>query len=135
MTIAGSIVFNPDKRRTSRVPFRRNVKISTRDAIQGRFTAQNLSLGGIFVKGPTDLPVGQDCRIELHETGRRFSTIYHVYGKIAHQDKNGVGIQFTNMEDYCFTYLQTMVLYASEDPIETAEHFMEKFAESNASTC
>jgi hypothetical protein len=39
------------------------------------------------------------------------------------------------MEDYCFTYLQTMVLYASEDPIETAEHFMEKFAESNASTC
>jgi c-di-GMP-binding flagellar brake protein YcgR len=132
MATGGPTVFNSDKRQASRVPFRRSVKIFTQDTVQGRFTAQNLSLGGMFVEGSANLPVGQVCRIELHEEGQHSSMIYHVCGKIAHRDKNGMGIQFLDMEDYSFNYLQTMVLYASDDPIETAEHFMEGFT---TSTC
>jgi hypothetical protein len=89
----------------------------------------------MYIEGSVDLPLGHECRVELHETGPLASTIYQVRGKIAHRGKGGVGIQFTDMEDYSFAYLQTMVLYASDNPIETAEHFLEGFTPSANSSC
>jgi c-di-GMP-binding flagellar brake protein YcgR len=135
MATADQTLFIPDKRRCSRVPFRRNIKISAQGEVQKRCTTQNLSLGGMFIQGAVDLPLGHACRIELHETGRLASTIYRFGGKIAHKGKNGIGIEFTDMEDFSFTYIQTMVLYASDDPIEIAENFKEKFTASVDSSC
>lgn len=135
MAHAGSTIYHHDKRRYTRVSFERSVKLLTHDATSKPFHAKNLSLGGMFLEGRGDMSVGQDCRIELHETGHRASMIYHICGRIVHADHEGVGIQFTDMEDHSLMYLQTMLLYSSDDPITAAEHFAEGFTSSVSSPC
>ena len=135
MTTAGPSVFNPDKRRHTRVIFTRSVKVFAQERSQGQYPARNLSLGGLFIEGDIDIPVGGDCRLELHETGRRSSLILNFCGTVLRREKDGVGVKFTNMEEDSFMFLQTMVLYSSDDPIGVAEHFLEDFVPKPASTC
>lgn len=135
MTAAGPSVFNPDKRRHTRVIFTRSVKVFVQEQSQGQYPARNLSLGGLFIEGDIDIPVGGDCRLELHETGRRSSLILNFCGTVLRREKGGVGVKFTNMEEDSFMFLQTMVLYSSDDPIGVAEHFLEDFVPKSAPTC
>jgi len=132
---AGPLVFTPDKRTHFRVPFTRTVKVRIQDKVHGQFAARNLSLGGVFLEGAVNVPVGEECRLELHETGNRISFIYTIRGKILRKEAGGVGIKFTGMAENCFMFLQTMILYSSDDPIQTAEHFLEEFAPAPVSIC
>ncbi|MGD9948457.1 MAG: PilZ domain-containing protein [Desulfobulbus sp.] len=128
MAFAGSTIYHHDKRRHARVPFERSVKILAHDDTIRGFRAKNLSLGGMLLQGRGNLAIGQDCCIELHETGRLSSMIYQICGKVVHAENDGLGIEFTGMEDHSLMYVQTMLLYSSDDPISTAEHFAEGFA-------
>ncbi|WP_028318568.1 PilZ domain-containing protein [Desulfobulbus elongatus] len=118
-----------------RVIFTRSVKVYSQGKLQGQFPVRNLSLGGLFVEGAPDLPVGQDCRLELHETGRRSSLILTFSGMVRRREEDGVGICFTGMEDDSFMFLQTMILYSSDDPMGVAEHFLEHFVPKSFSAC
>jgi hypothetical protein len=133
MTTAGPSAFTPEKRRHTRVIFTRSVKVFIQDKLHGQFPARNLSLGGLYIEGDIDIPEGGDCRLELHETGRRSSLIVNFCGTVRRKDKDGVGVHFTSMEDDSFMFLQTMVLYSSDDPIGVAEHFLEDFVPKSAS--
>lgn len=84
-------------------------------------------MGGLFIEGDINLPMGENCRLELHETGSHSSLILTFSGKIKRCEKDGVGVKFTAMEDDSFMFLQTMVLYSSDDPVGVAEHFLEDF--------
>ncbi len=125
MTIFAANAIIPDKRHHVRVPFVKSVKVSGKEANQGCFAAKNLSLGGIYLAGSVPVPVGEDCRIELHASGRHASVLYPICGTVVHQDGKGVGIRFTGMEERSFTFLQAMLLYGSEDPIAMAEYFID----------
>lgn len=135
MTIIAPNTFTPDKRQYLRVPFQRSVKVSNQESAQGSFSSKNLSLGGIYLAGSVPLPVGIECRIELHASGRQASLLYHVCGTIVHRDAKGFGVRFTDMEERSFTFLQTMVLYGSDDPITTAEHFIDGLMPVNVTRC
>lgn len=135
MTIFAPNAFSPDKRQHVRVPFVRSVKVSMLNVAQGCFTAKNLSLGGIYLTGSAPLPVGDDCRIELHASGRQASVIYPICGTIAHQDGKGFGVRFTGMEERCLMYLQTMMLYGSDDPIGMADYFNDSQMQAGEAHC
>ena len=135
MTIIAPNTFNPDKRQYLRVPFQRKVKVSNQEASQGSFSSKNISLGGIYLAGSLPLPVGAGCQVELHASGRQASLLYHVSGTIVHRDGKGFGVRFTDMEERSFTFLQTMVLYGSDDPIATAEHFIDGLIPANIARC
>ncbi|MCL2789905.1 MAG: PilZ domain-containing protein [Desulfobulbus sp.] len=133
MTNAGALIFTPEKRKDVRVIFTRTVKVFSQGRLQGQFPARNLSLGGLFVEGVTNLSLGQDCHLELCETGHRSSLILKFRGIVRRATKDGIGISFTSMEDDSFMFLQTMVLYSSDDPIGVAERFLEDFVPKAAS--
>lgn len=135
MTTAAPLMCNPEKREHLRVPFTREVRVFAAGRSFGQFSTKNLSLGGLFLDGPLDVPVGGDCRLELHETGVRSSLILNFCGKILRNEKSGVGIRFTAMEEDSFMFLQTMVLYSADDPIEAAERFLDGFTPTAASMC
>nr|WP_320012079.1 PilZ domain-containing protein [uncultured Desulfobulbus sp.] len=136
MDVANSTIYHHDKRRFARVPFERTIKLFAGDVRSRTYSSKNLSLGGMFLEGVGEYDIGQDCRIELHETGQRASLIYKICGKIVHADKKGVGIEFTGIEEHSLMYLQTMVLYSSEDPVAAAEKFAEVMAQpGSSSTC
>jgi len=133
MTTARALIIAPEKRQDERVIFTRTVKVFGQGKLQGQFPARNLSLGGLFVEGAADLSAGQDCHLELYETGVRSSLILKFRGIVRRKTADGVGICFTSMEDDSFMFLQTMVLYSSDDPIGVAEHFLEDFVPRIAS--
>jgi hypothetical protein len=135
MTTPGPIVLSPEKRRHARVIFNRSVKLFIQEKSHGQYPARNLSMGGLFVEGNISLPIGEDCRLELHEIGRHSSLILTFSGKIQRCEKDGVGVQFTGMEDDSYMFLQTMVLYSSDDPLGVAEDFFEDFTPNSVSTC
>lgn len=128
MTTPGPLVFSPEKRRHFRVVFTRSVKLYFQGTLRGQFPARNLSIGGMFLDGITDIPVGESCRLELYETGQRSSLILKFNGVVVRREAGGIGVKFSSMEEDSFMFLQTMVLYSSDDPIGVAEHFLEGFA-------
>jgi hypothetical protein len=135
MSTSEPIALSPEKRRHERVPFTRSVKVfGTRKSL-GQYPAKNLSMGGMFIEGDFITPVGEECRLELHETGSHSSLILMFSGKILRRDRDGVGVAFTEMERDSFMFLQTMVLYSSNDPAGVAESFLEDFASGSMSTC
>lgn len=134
MTTPGPIARSPEKRRHARVIFNRSVHLFVQEKSHGRYPARNLSMGGLFVEGALNLPVGEDCRLELHETGRHSCLILTFSGKIQRCEKDGVGVTFTGMEDDSYMFLQTMVLYSSDDPLGVAEDFIEDFNPDSVST-
>jgi hypothetical protein len=127
MRAAGPVVLSPDNRRYTRVVFTRCVKLFYKGKAYGQYPARNLSQGGLFIEGDINIPVGEDCRLELYETGRHSSLILTFLGKIVRREKDGTGVEFTSMGEDSFMFLQTMVLYSSDDPVGVAERFLEDF--------
>ncbi len=116
-------------RRHERVVFTRTVKVRTADNIIGEFNIRNLSIGGVFMIGADVLDTGDECLIELHETGHHSSLILNFSGIVVRKDGQGIAVEFTDMGDDSFMFLQTMLLYASDDPTGIAEKFYESFDE------
>jgi len=136
MATSVSTIYHHDKRRYARFAFERSVKLFSGDYTSQQYSAKNLSLGGMFLEGQGDLTVGQDCRIELHETGRRSSLIYKICGKIVHAAADGLGVEFVTMEEHSLMYVQTMFLYSADDPVAAAEHLDEAITvTTTSSTC
>jgi hypothetical protein len=127
MGTRATIILSPDNRRYTRVIFTRCVKLFFKGIVLGKYPARNLSQGGLFIEGDINIPIGEDCGLELYETGRHSSLILTFSGKIVRHEKDGVGIEFTSMKEDSFMFLQTMVLYSSDDPVGVAERFLEGF--------
>ncbi|MBM9513897.1 PilZ domain-containing protein [Desulfogranum marinum] len=119
----------PEKRRHTRVIFTRTVRMSVNDSVVGEFPARNLSMGGLFI-GDAALAdvVEEECQLELREKGEHSSLILKFSAKVVRVEPAGIAVEFTDMEDDSFMFLQTMVLYASDDPIGIAKDFLEDFS-------
>jgi hypothetical protein len=124
----------PERRQEMRVIFTRTVDVFSLGKFHGRYPARNISLAGLFVEGRLDLPVGQECRLEFHEVGLRSSLILEFYGMVRRKTESGIGINFTSMEDDSFMFLQTIILYSSDDPPGVAEHFLDRFVLKSVTT-
>lgn len=133
MITGGPIARSPEQRGVTRVIFTRSVRLFVRDALLGSYPARNLSLGGLFIEGSLDIPTGESCRLELHETGVHSSLILTFIGTVVRREPDGVGVKFTSMEADSFMFLQTMVLYFSDEPIGVAEQFLETFVPDQSS--
>jgi hypothetical protein len=86
-------------------------------------------MGGLFI-GDAALAdvVEEECQLELREKGEHSSLILKFSAKVVRVEPAGIAVEFTDMEDDSFMFLQTMVLYASDDPIGIAKDFLEDFS-------
>ena len=135
MTVFAPNSFAHDKRNHVRVPFAKLVRVSAQKVNQACLAAKNLSLGGIYLAGSMAVTLGDDCRIELHASGRHASLIYPICGTIVHQDGKGFGVRFTSMDERCFMFLQAMMLYGADDPIAMAECFVDGYVQTGEAHC
>lgn len=117
---------NSEKRRDTRVIFTRNIDLFIEEKLQGQFLTKNLSMGGLFVESNINISLGEACRLELYEIERCTSHNLIFSATVRRKEKGGIGVKFTRMTEGSFRFLQTMVLYSSDDPAEIAEHFFEK---------
>ncbi len=108
--------------------FDRTVRFSLHGVVYAGMKIRDLSLGGLFVLGEfPGAAVHDHCRLELHEVGRHSCLILHFEAQIVRKEKEGIGLRFTAMGEDAYRFLQTMVLYYTDDPYGVALEFLEDF--------
>jgi hypothetical protein len=89
----------PEGRQYRRIPIAYQVKVIADDRIIVYSKAVNLSLGGILVNGPDQLPVGSHCGVAIllveGEPGRRVVA----RGTVVRADQQGMAIAFSKTLD------------------------------------
>jgi hypothetical protein len=85
----------------------------------------NLSVKGVYVSGPRKLPASTKCPITIFLTGGGEPMSVRVMGRIVYADKEGMGIEFCEMDTDNLIHLQNLVLRNSVDPAAVEREFQE----------
>lgn len=85
----------------------------------------NLSVKGVYVSGPRTLPASMECPITIFLTGGGEPMSVRVVGRIVYADKEGMGVEFCDMDTDSFINLQNLVLRNSLDPATVEREFQE----------
>jgi hypothetical protein len=109
------------------VIFHRTARLILHDKVYEEKRIRNLSIVGLFLAGKFDAAIGDLCTIELHETGHHASLILTFSAKVVRVESDGIGLEFFEMKPDSYMFLQTMILYATKDPLGVAEEFLEDF--------
>lgn len=116
-----------DNRRFTRVVFSRTAKLLLGPKTYQKSQIHNLSLGGLFLEGQYEANIGEICELELYETGRHSCLILKIQARVVRLEPNGIAVEFLNMPMDSYSYLQTMVLYSTDDPYGVSLEFLEDF--------
>jgi hypothetical protein len=120
----------PEKKRdTTRVEFRTKAELRANGkVIEG--TVDNLSLKGLFLRTETShfsIQTGQEVEITVRLAGASTKLSIELKGKVIRWDKEGLGIEFTEMEFDTFVHLRNIVAYNSGDEDLVMEEFSNTF--------
>lgn len=116
-----------DSRRFKRVVFSRTAKLILHAKMYKEGQIYNLSLGGLFLKGQYDINPGEACELELCEKGRHSSLILNFQVRVVRVEAQGLALEFLDMSPDSYRFLQTMVLYSTDDPYGVSLEFLEDF--------
>ncbi len=113
-----------EKRQFKRVVFRTEAIVHYGDkTFTGEVT--DLSLRGMFVKSPLDIPLGQAVKAKILLSGSTSELSIQVDGIVVrHQGENGIGIEFHEMDADSFVHLRNVVIYNSGDAAQVMDEFM-----------
>lgn len=84
---------------------------------------RDLSVSGGFIEGHFGAKVCDKCVIELYKTGRDDKPVLRLSARIIRVEDSGLAVKFVNMKDDSLMFLQTVVLYSTDDPVKVAGEF------------
>lgn len=116
-----------ERRRYSRVVFDCSGWLTAHDKRQHFEQVCNLSMGGACLHGPTSLRSGDMCDFELHEAGLRFCRIVKFCARVIWTGSNKLALEFVHMDVENYMFLQTLVLYNTDDPLGAVTEFQDTF--------
>ncbi len=119
------------ERRFTRVGLSRTVSLFLGEDFYEQIQIRNLSVGGLFVEGDYSCKSGDLCEVELQETGSSCSLFLKLGAVVRRVEKDGLALQFNDMSNDSFMFLQTVVLYSAEDPRSAAKEFLDDFFRSS----
>ena len=127
---------NHERRRYSRVVFDRSGWLIDHDKRQRFDQVCNLSMGGACLQGQTSLRPGDMCDFELHEDGPISSRIVKFCARVIWTGSDKLALEFVNMDVDNYMFLQTLVLYNTDDPLGVVSEFQDNFPNpSITATC
>lgn len=124
-----------NERSNARVLFNRNARLILHGKTYERQRIRNLSLIGMFIEGTFTAELGEICTVELQEAGRHTCLTLDFSARIVRVDPDGLGLEFQDMQSDSYMFLQTMILYATQDPLSVAEEFLEDFPPNTDVSC
>ena len=127
---------NQERRRYSRVVFDRGSWLTDHDRRQRFDQVCNLSMGGACLQGSTSLRAGDMCDFELHEDGLKFCRIVKLCARVLRTGSGKLALEFVNMDVDNYMFLQTLILYNTDDPLGVVTEFQNNFpSPSLTATC
>jgi len=116
-----------DHRSYARVTFNRKATLTIGEKVYRDKQIRDLSLIGLYLVGHFDASPGTPCTVEIQEQGPTSSLTLTIDATVVRVEENGIGLKFENMKQDAYMFLQTMILYATPDPLAVAEEFCEDF--------
>lgn len=126
---------NDNRRRFSRVAATCAAKLLNSSGASSEGMVVDLSLCGIFLYGDYDEQVGDLVELLLYGLGHRLSLLFKYSCRVVRANPDGIALEFIGMEAQSYDYLQTIILYFSEDPHNISLEFPEKFTSHPGTTC
>ena len=116
-----------DNRRFTRVIFSRTARLTLNGKTYDRQKVRNLSLGGLFLEGDYQARPGDRGELEFFEQGRHSCLILRMKVRVSRLESHGLALEFMDMPDDSYAFLQTMILYGADDPLGVSREFLESF--------
>ena len=111
-------------RKYTRVDFQRDVHLDFDGKKYIHNTVNDLSLGGMYVKGNFEQQKGDICTVELSNPENSFGVELRAHCTVVRVNENGIALEFTSMGHESFLFLQTTLLYEAADPMLLGTEFV-----------
>ncbi|MCI5137945.1 MAG: hypothetical protein D3922_05935 [Candidatus Electrothrix sp. AR1] len=89
-----------------------------------KHSVQNISLGGLYVKGRFDQRPGDICTVRLNHSELDVELEIHATCSVIRGNGNGMALEFISMKLDDFCHLQTVLLYEADDPFVLGTEFV-----------
>ena len=111
-------------RQYTRVDFQRDVHLDFEGKKYIHNTVNDLSLGGMYVKGRFEQQKGDICTVELSNPDNDFGVELRAHCAVVRVNDEGMALEFISMGHESFLFLQTTLLYEAEDPMQLGAEFV-----------
>ena len=119
---------NTTTRKYTRVDFQRDVHLDFEGKKYTHNTVNDLSLGGMYVKGTFDQQKGDTCTVELSKPDDNFGIELRARCTVVRVTDQGIALEFISMGHDSFLFLQTTLLYEADDPMQLGTEFVKEIA-------
>ncbi|WP_339136075.1 MAG: PilZ domain-containing protein [Candidatus Electrothrix sp. GW3-4] len=89
-----------------------------------RHAVENISLGGLYVRGDFKQQLGDICTISLNQSELDATLEIHATCSVIRSSEQGIGLEFISMKLDDFCHLQTVLLYQADDPFVLGTEFV-----------
>jgi hypothetical protein len=110
------------------VNFRRDVHLCFNGKKYTHNTVNDLSLGGMYVKGAFDQQKGDICTVELSNPDDNLGIELRARCTVVRVTDEGIALEFVSMGHDSFLFLQTILLYEADDPMLLGTEFVKEIA-------
>lgn len=104
-----------DKRRYFRLHFKRKVQLEFSSDFYDKCQVQNISLGGMFVKGNFSHKVDDQCSVTIVHKSKTTYLTFRAKAKIVRRTDEGIALQFISMSFESLVLLELILLYEPRD--------------------
>ena len=113
-------------RKYTRVNFQRDIYLYFDGKTYTHHTVNNLSLGGMYVKGTFDQQKGDICTVELNNPQDNLGIELRARCSVVRVNDEGIALEFLSMGHDSFLFLQTTLLYEADDPMLLGTEFVKE---------
>lgn len=113
-------------RRFTRVNFKQAVQLDFGERRYEQQIISNISLGGMYVKGRFEQRPGDICSVTLRPAWAGMPTEFRAKGAVVWVTDEGMAVEFASMGYDSFLYLQTALIYESDNPAALSEEFSDQ---------
>ena len=118
---------NRERRRYSRVPVNKSGWLIVEDNKQHVENINDLSIGGARLQGTGSWRPGMQCELELVENISQSPQIIKLSAEIIRVHNGELALKFIDMDKESYMFLQTILLYNVEDPLQIVTEFQDEF--------
>ncbi len=90
---------------------------------------KDLSMSGIFVRGKFVCKTQDSGVLDLHGAGEHYGLSMKLRVTVRRTSNDGVALELQDNNEETHVFLQTMVLYCSNDPFAAAQEFVDVSSE------
>ncbi|MFC1524297.1 PilZ domain-containing protein [Thermodesulfobacteriota bacterium] len=107
-----------ERRKNVRVLFRTTTKLIFKDKEYDQCETKDLSVDGVCVVGIDNRQSGEECDITMHLSGKTSELLLKLKAEVVRTTKDGLALQFFDVDQDCFNHLKNIVYYNYKHPDE-----------------